>query len=85
MAFKNIAVIFIGKKLTSKNGKTYFSGKTEGSEDFDIMAFLNESKDGRTKYLSVTQVTKDKNYKSRQTNKSEEFSDEQVDPDDLPF
>lgn len=49
---RNVGVIFLSKKLTSKGGNEYYSGKPEGSEGFNLMGFLKESQSG-TKYMSL--------------------------------
>lgn len=82
MAFQNFGVIFVNKKQTSKKGAEYFSGKTEGSEEFDLMAFIKESKSG-VKYLSVVKVTKDDDYQPKAA--STEGTNGGVNPSDLPF
>lgn len=49
---RNVGVIFLSKRLTSKGGNEYYSGKLEGSEGFNLMGFLKESQSG-TKYMSL--------------------------------
>lgn len=91
---KNIGVIFTSKKLTSKNGKEYFSGKLEGSEGFNLMAFVGESAKG-VKYLSLVevedvQVKENKEEAKVVTQKpviksNKDNTEKIIDPDDLPF
>ena len=95
---KTIGVIFLSKELTSKSGNKYFSGKMEGSEEFNLMGFIKESKSG-TKYMSlvrtdldesgevVEKTTSDKpmfNQKP-QEKKVVDNTETIIDPSDLPF
>lgn len=52
MAYKKLGVIFLTKLQKTEDGKEYYSGKSEGQNEFDVKAFVNTSKTG-TKYLSV--------------------------------
>lgn len=98
MAFKKLGVIFTNKALETKNGQKYYSGKLEGTDEFNIMAFVNTSKNG-TKYLSLVEVTQDNNYSGGQQSQPSQNNQydrknrrsqqnqqqDEIDPDDLPF
>lgn len=94
---QQIGVIFFSKRLKTKKGNEYYSGRLEGSQGFNLMAFVKTSKGGK-KYLSLVEV------EDRQGDKQEELEEEQtkeapvrvetkvksnketiIDPDDLPF
>lgn len=97
---RNVGVIFLSKKLTSKGGNEYYSGKLEGSEGFNLMGFLKESQSG-TKYMSLVATddeeqkpeveVKDKEEKKEApkktftTTKGANNVETIIDPDDLPF
>lgn len=94
---KQIGVIFLSKKLTTKKGHAYYSGKTEGAEGFNLMAFVRESKTG-SKYLSLVTFDDEPTKQEKQPEvqvKTQTAKDPQmnimdntesiIDPDDLPF
>lgn len=69
-----IGVVFTSTVLTTKSGKEYFSGKTEGAgeDEFDLMVFKNKSKGGKP-YLSIMQIAP----KQPTGDKPKEASDEE--------
>lgn len=94
---KTIGAVFLTKKLTTKAGHEYYSGKTEGSEEFNMMAFVKESKAGN-KYLSLVRTDLDdegqgakreakttENPIQRELPKEADNSESIIDPNDLPF
>lgn len=98
---RNVGVIFLSKKLTSKGGNEYYSGKLEGSEGFNLMGFLKESQSG-TKYMSLVATddeesnqpeveVKDKEEKKEAPKKTfavtkgADNSESIIDPNTLPF
>ena len=95
---RNIGVVFLSKKLTSKSGNEYFSGKLEGAEGFNLMGFLKESASG-TKYMSLVatddeeqkpevEVKEEKKEAPKKTftvTKGADNSESIIDPDSLPF
>lgn len=96
---QQIGVIFFSKRLKTKKGNEYYSGRLEGSQGFNLMAFVKTAKSG-TKYLSLVEV-KDRQAGDRQEEVVEEEqvkaepiqvktkikSNEEtmIDPDSLPF
>lgn len=54
----DIGAIFTSKKLKSKKGTEYFSGKSEGSKTFDLMGFPRVSANG-VEYISIVRVERD--------------------------
>lgn len=97
---RNVGVIFLSKRLTSKGGNEYYSGKLEGSEGFNLMGFLKESQSG-TKYMSLVatddeesnkpevevkkEVKKEAPKKTFTVTKGSDNSESIIDPDTLPF
>lgn len=97
---RNVGVIFLSKKLTSKGGNEYYSGKLEGSEEFNLMGFLKESQSG-TKYMSLvatddeeqkpevevkeTEEKKEAPKKTFTVTKGADNSESMIDPNTLPF
>lgn len=53
----DVGVLFTSKKLTTKSGKDYFSGRTDDAPEgtFNLMGFLRVSKSG-TKYISIVRT-----------------------------
>lgn len=58
MGLENVAVLFVDKANETRKGAKYYSGKSEGSEEFDLMAFVRQSKTGK-KYLSIVRKVVD--------------------------
>lgn len=93
---RNIGVIFLSKKLTSKSGNEYYSGKLEGAEEFNLMGFLKESASG-TKYMSLVATDEEENKSKAESGEAAvkpkpvkqgnllDNTETIIDPDDLPF
>lgn len=95
---QQIGVIFFSKRLKTKKGNEYYSGRLEGSQGFNLMAFVKTAKSG-TKYLSLVEVedrqAEDKqgeieekpteNNPIRVETKVKSNEEQIIDPDDLPF
>lgn len=75
----------MGYPKKTKNGKEYYEGKLEGSED-KLMAFLGVSKKG-SKYLSLLAFENNPEHMSSNSHetKKEGNKEEIVDPMELPF
>lgn len=86
---EKIGVIFLGTPRMTPKGNKYYVGKTEGSEEFDLTAWVNVSRSGN-EYLTI---------KKKEIVKKEEqepsvagiiqaqtaLDNETVEPSDLPF
>lgn len=95
---QQIGVIFFSKRLKTKKGNEYYSGRLEGSQGFNLMAFVKTAKSG-TKYLSLVEVedrqmgNKQEEIEERSTEtnpirvetKVKSNEEQIIDPDDLPF
>lgn len=86
---KTIGVIFLGSKRTTPKGNEYYTGKLDGSEEFDLIAWVNTSKSGK-QYLLIKQREIQKK-EEEETNGVKSNYDgiaidgETVDVNDLPF
>lgn len=88
MAEQVLGVLFLNKRVTP-SGKEYYSGKTEGQDEFNLIAWINTSKAGK-QYLTLkireTETSEElkKSVEKLETDRKAEV-DTNVDSNDLPF